>query len=176
MAPWFHPLHLSAKFAFDGFGEKRDYDYTRSGNPTRDALGAALAELEGGAGAVVTSTGIAAVDAGHAAAAPGPLGGAARRLRRHVSAVRTRRRAGPSGAVRRPGAGALAAALAGRPRLVWVETPSNPLLRIIDIARRGRRAKAAGALVVVDNTFLSPVWQHPLASAPTSSCIRRRST
>ena len=55
------PLHLSSNFAFAGFGEKRQYDYTRSGNPTRDALGDALAELEGGAGAVVTSSGMAAL-------------------------------------------------------------------------------------------------------------------
>ena len=51
------PLHLSSNFAFDGFGQKGQYDYTRSGNPTRDALAEALAELEGGAGAVVTSSG-----------------------------------------------------------------------------------------------------------------------
>ncbi len=55
------PLHLSSNFAFEGFGEKRQYDYTRSGNPTRDALADALTELEGGAGAVVTSSGMAAL-------------------------------------------------------------------------------------------------------------------
>ena len=55
------PLHLTSTFAFRGFGEKRDYDYTRSGNPTRDLLGKALAELEQGAGAVVTASGMAAV-------------------------------------------------------------------------------------------------------------------
>ena len=55
------PLHLSSNYAFAGFGKKREYDYTRSGNPTRDALGSALAELEGGAGAVVTSSGMAAL-------------------------------------------------------------------------------------------------------------------
>ena len=55
------PMHLSSNFAFAGFGEKRQYDYTRSGNPTRDALADALAELEGGAGAVVTSSGMAAL-------------------------------------------------------------------------------------------------------------------
>ncbi len=56
------PLHLSSNYAFAGFGEKREYDYTRSGNPTRDALGEALATLEGGAGAVVTASGMAALN------------------------------------------------------------------------------------------------------------------
>src|SRR5688572_11837830 len=55
------PLHLTATFAFNGFGDKRAYDYTRSGNPTRDLLAQALAELEGGAGGVVTATGMAAI-------------------------------------------------------------------------------------------------------------------
>jgi cystathionine gamma-synthase len=55
------PIHLSATYAFRGYGEKRGYDYSRSGNPTRDLLGAALADLEGGAGAVITATGMAAV-------------------------------------------------------------------------------------------------------------------
>jgi cystathionine gamma-synthase len=54
------PIHLTSTFAFGGYGEKREYDYSRSGNPTRDALGRALAELEGGAGAVVTASGMAA--------------------------------------------------------------------------------------------------------------------
>jgi cystathionine gamma-synthase len=57
---------------------------------------------------------------------------------------------------------ALGAALAAAPALVWIETPSNPLLRIVDVAATARRAKTAGALVVADNTFLSPVWQRPL--------------
>ncbi len=60
-------------------------------------------------------------------------------------------------------AAALAAAIAARPALVWIETPSNPLLRIVDIAAVAGQAKAAGAMVVADNTFLSPVWQQPLA-------------
>ena len=63
------PLHLSSNFSFAGFGEKRQYDYTRSGNPTRDALADALTELEGGAGAVVTSSGMAAFEESHANAA-----------------------------------------------------------------------------------------------------------
>jgi cystathionine gamma-synthase len=160
------PLHLTSTFAFSGYGEKREYDYSRSGNPTRDALGSALAELEGGAGAVVTSSGMAAVALvtqlfrpDQLAVVPHDCYGGTYRL---FNALDTR------GALQvrfvdYHAAGQLEQALSGRPALVWIETPSNPLLRIVDIAAVARKAKAAGALVVADNTFLSPVWQQPLA-------------
>ena len=159
------PLHLTSTFAFSGYGEKREYDYSRSGNPTRDALGGALAELEGGAGAVVTSSGMAAVSLvtqlfrpEQFAVVPHDCYGGTYRLfnalhQRGALQVRF---------VDYHAAGALDAALAAKPALVWIETPSNPLLRIVDIAATARKAKAAGALVVADNTFLSPVWQRPL--------------
>ena len=67
------PLHLSSNYAFAGFGEKRQYDYTRSGNPTRDALGEALTTLEGGAGAVVTASGMAALNVMVQLLTPGDL-------------------------------------------------------------------------------------------------------
>ncbi len=60
-------------------------------------------------------------------------------------------------------AAALSAALAAKPKLVWIETPSNPLLRIVDIRALAEAAHAVGALVAADNTFLSPLWQQPLA-------------
>ena len=160
------PLHLTSTFAFAAYGEKREYDYSRSGNPTRDALGSALADLEGGAGAVVTSSGMAAVALvtqlfrpDQLAVVPHDCYGGTYRL---FNALHMR------GALRvrfadYHEAGALDAALAERPALVWIETPSNPLLRIVDIAAVAAAGKAAGALVVADNTFLSPVWQQPLA-------------
>jgi cystathionine gamma-synthase len=160
------PIHLTSTFAFDGYGGKRTYDYSRSGNPTRDALAGALAELEGGAGAVVTSSGMAAVSLvtqliapGQVAVVPHDCYGGTYRL---FNALRER----GSLDVRfvdfqQPAA--LEAALAQRPALVWIETPSNPLLRIVDIARVAAAARAAGALVAADNTFLSPVWQQPIA-------------
>ena len=160
------PLHLSATFAFRGFADKGAYDYTRSGNPTRDLLAAALAELEQGAGAVVTASGMAAVTvAGYLVPAAGRIvaphdcyGGTyrlfdawRRRGERQVEFVDF----GDQAAVR--------AALTAPTALLWIETPSNPLLRITDIAAFAALGRAAGALIVVDNTFLSPAWQQPLA-------------
>ncbi len=158
-------IHLSATYAFRGYGEKREYDYSRSGNPTRDALGRALAELEGGAGAVVTASGMGAVALlaqlfrpEQVALVPHDCYGGTYRL---FNALHLRRALQVRFVDFQDGP-ALAAALAERPALVWIETPSNPLLRIVDIARVTADAKAVGALVVADNTFLSPVWQRPL--------------
>jgi cystathionine gamma-synthase len=160
------PIHLTSTFAFGGYGEKREYDYSRSGNPTRDALGRALADLEGGAGAVVTASGMGAVALvtqllrpEQVAVVPHDCYGGTYRLfnalhQRGALQVRF---------VDYQDAAALEAALASRPALVWIETPSNPLLRIVDIAAVVAKAKAAGSLVAADNTFLSPVWQRPLA-------------
>ena len=160
------PLHLTSTFAFRGFGQKRAYDYTRSGNPTRDLLGQALADLEQGAGAVVTASGMAAVTvvgylapAGARIVAPHDCYGGTYRL---FDAWR-RRGERQVEFVDFGDEAALAAALAQPAALVWIETPSNPLLRITDIAAVSARAHACGALVVVDNTFLSPGWQQPLA-------------
>jgi cystathionine gamma-synthase len=160
------PIYLSSTFTFAGLNERRQYDYSRSGNPTRDALGSALAELEGGAGAVVTATGMAAVQLGVVLARPGErivaphdcYGGTYRLL---AALHRTGRAIVDFVDMR--DAGALASALAAGPRIVWVETPSNPLLRITDISAVAERAHGAGALVAVDNTFLSPGWQQPLS-------------
>ena len=161
------PVYLSSNFSFAGFGEARAYDYTRSGNPTRDQLAGALAALEGGAAGVVTATGMGAVhlatqllQPGQALVAANDCYGGCHRLFSNVSrrghydlhwlplwqtdeAVRSIRDV--------------------RPRMVWVETPSNPLLRITDIEAIATAAHEAGALVVADNTFLSPVGQSPLA-------------
>ncbi|HUL19520.1 MAG TPA: cystathionine gamma-synthase [Steroidobacteraceae bacterium] len=160
------PLHLTSTFAFRAFGEKRTYDYTRSGNPTRDLLGQALAELEQGAGAVVTASGMAAVTVcgylvpvGARIVAPHDCYGGTYRL------FEAWRRRGERQVefVDFGDAAALRAALAQPTALLWIETPSNPLLRITDIAACVALARTAGALTVVDNTFLSPAWQQPLA-------------
>ena len=160
------PIHLTSTFAFRGFGEKRQYDYTRSGNPTRELLGAALAELEGGAGAVVTATGMAAitvvgylVSAGGRIVAPHDCYGGTYRL---FDAWR-RRGERQVQFVDFGDATAVEAALAAPAALLWIETPSNPLLRITDIERFAALGHAAGAKVAVDNTFLSPAWQQPLS-------------
>ena len=159
------PIHLTSNFAFRSFGDKRKYDYTRSGNPTRDLLADALTALEQGAGGVVTCTGMAAVTlvghllpAGALVVAPHDCYGGTFRLftawqKRGEIRVQFVNFDDPQ---------ALSAAIAAKPGLLWIETPSNPLLRISDIAALAARGRAAGALVAVDNTFLSPLWQLPL--------------
>ena len=160
------PIHLTSTFAFRGFGEKRTYDYTRSGNPTRDLLADALADMEGGAGAVVTATGMAAITVvGHLlpagsriVAAHDCYGGTFR-----LFSAWQRRGELKVDFVDFGDAAAVEAALSSPCALLWIETPSNPLLRISDIADLAARGRKAGALVAVDNTFLSPAWQQPLA-------------
>ncbi|MEZ5460754.1 cystathionine gamma-synthase [Dokdonella sp.] len=160
------PLVLSSNFSFARFGEKRQYDYSRSGNPTRDTLATALADLEGGIGGVITATGMAAVTLVAAQLEPGDLliaphdcyGGTWRLFNAQSSRGLYR-----VAFVDFHDPLALAAALAEKPRMVWIETPSNPLLRITDIRHVVEAAHAAGALTAVDNTFLSPILQRPFA-------------
>ncbi|MEP6484053.1 MAG: cystathionine gamma-synthase [Rudaea sp.] len=159
------PIYLSTNFSFAGFGQKRGYDYSRSGNPTRDALADVLAELEGGEGAVVTASGMAAITLLSAQLRPGDLiiaphdcyGGCYRLFRAQAD-----RGLYDVDFVDFSNDLALRAALARKPKLVWIETPSNPLLRITDIALVSSIAHDAGATVIVDNTFLSPAIQRPL--------------
>ncbi|MFC6839413.1 O-succinylhomoserine (thiol)-lyase [Xanthomonas theicola] len=161
------PIVLSSNFSFDGFGNKRQYDYTRSGNPTRDLLGEALADLEGGAGGVVTATGMGAINLvlnallqpGDTLVVPHDAYGGSWRLFNALAkkghfALITADLTDPR---------SLAEALAQSPRLVLIETPSNPLLRITDLRFVIDAAHKAGALAVVDNTFLSPALQKPIA-------------
>ena len=161
------PITLSATFRFANLDEKPRYDYTRSGNPTRDVLGRALADLEGGAGAIVTATGMGAIATVlHALLAPGErllaphdCYGGSWRLFSALAAkglfeFETCDFTDPA---------QLEPALGRRPQLVWIETPSNPLLRITDLEAVIGAAHAAGALTVADNTFLSPALQRPIA-------------
>ena len=160
------PIVLSTNFSFDGLHGKRKYDYTRSGNPTRDQLGDALAALEGGAGGVITSTGMSAITLVlHAMLQPGDrlvvphdcYGGSWRLFnalaKKGAFELVTCDLTDPR---------ALAEALQGSPALVWIETPSNPLLRITDLRFVIDAAHKAGALALVDNTFLSPALQRPI--------------
>ena len=161
------PLHLTSTYAFAGLGSPGEYDYSRSGNPTRTILADALADLEGGAGAVVTSSGMAAVatvlqalvPVGGRLVAPFDCYGGSWRLFDGL--------AGRGGfrldLVDLSDPARVTEALAVPADLVWIETPSNPLLRVTDIAAVAAAAHAAGALVVADNTFCSPVVQRPLA-------------
>lgn len=159
------PLVLSSNFSFAGFAQPRQYDYTRSGNPTRDALAQALAELEGGAGAVVTCTGMAAVtlalqlvpEGGLLVAPHDCYGGTWRLFDTLAQRGRFRLKL-----VDQSQLGAVEAALREPADLLWIETPSNPLLRVVDVRALADLAHRYGARVLADNTFLSPLWQRPL--------------
>ena len=163
------PVHFSTTYAQDGIGGLRHgYEYGRSGNPTRTALQTQLAALEGGAHAFSFASGLAAEDTLlRAALSPGDevllgndvYGGTYRLLARVLGTWGVRLRV-----VDMSDADAVCAAVeASPPQILWVETPSNPLLRITDIAGLAAIGHAAGALVVVDNTFATPALQQPLA-------------
>ncbi|MGL4544771.1 MAG: cystathionine gamma-synthase [Plesiomonas sp.] len=161
------PIHLSSTYNFTEFNQPRVHDYSRRGNPSRDVVQQALAELEGGAGAVMTASGMAAIhlvctvflQAGDLLVAPHDCYGGSYRLFDSLS----KRGAYRVIFVDQSDPQALAAALAEQPKLVLIETPNNPLLRVVDIAAITDQAHQVGAKVVVDNTFLTPLLQQPLA-------------
>ena len=159
------PLHLSATYGWADPTEKPSFDYSRSGNPTRQHLEQALADLECAARGVVTATGMAAVDLPFNLVNPGDLvlaphdcyGGTYRLL-----TARAKRGQFRVQFVDQTDHEALTAAFAQNPKLVLIETPSNPLLRITDIEAVVAMAHKAGTITVADNTFLSPALQNPL--------------
>lgn len=160
------PLYSSSTYAFKAFGERREFDYTRSGNPTRAILGEALAELEGGAGASVVATGTAAMtlalitllEPGDLVAYPHDCYGGSWRLFEELRAKGHYR----FEAVDFTDTEAARERLRElRPSLVWIETPSNPLLGVTDVRAIGETGHELGAVVVVDNTFLTPLGQRP---------------
>lgn len=161
------PVYLSTNYSFEGFNGKREYDYSRSGNPTRDVLGKAISDLEGGVGAVVTNTGMSAVvlvthllkPEDTILAPHNCYGGCYRAFNSLSEAGRFK-----TEFVDFTDADALRQAVqTHQPKMIWVETPSNPLLRITDIRAVATLARECGALVVVDNTFLTPLLQQPLS-------------
>ncbi|GJL93032.1 cystathionine gamma-synthase [Hyphococcus sp.] len=159
------PLHLSANYAWSDPLDKPQYDYARSGNPTRTQLEEAISQLEGAARGVVVSSGMAAldlvlnlVDPGDVVLAPHDCYGGTHRL----LTARAKRGQFELVYANQTDPVALAAAFQRKPKLVLVETPSNPLLRITDIRAVVAHAKSCRAIVVADNTFLSPALQRPL--------------
>ncbi|WP_336698513.1 cystathionine gamma-synthase [Curtobacterium sp. USHLN213] len=164
------PIHLTSTYVQDGVGGMRNgYEYSRAGNPTRDSLQTLLADLDGGVAAYSFASGLAAEDALlRATLVPGArvvmgndvYGGTHRLVSRlHV----------PWGVelvvVDMSDTDRVRAALEGAPAqtVLWVETPTNPLMKIADIAALAEIGHAAGAVVVVDNTFASPYLQQPLS-------------
>jgi len=158
------PIYATSTYAYRRFGEHRGWEYSRTGNPTRSALERAVAELEGGADAAAFASGLAAIDAVTDLLEPGDqviagdnLYGGTYRLfttlsARHGLELRFVDAADPE-AFRR--------AVTSRTRMVFVETPTNPLMHLVDLDAVAAVARAAGALMVVDNTFLTPVLQRP---------------
>ena len=159
------PIYPSSTFYFDKVGVNKGYDYTRSANPTRDALEQNIASLEGGAGAVATATGMAAVTTtlallgagSHVIAGRDIYGGSYRlfsqilpRLGIEFSFIDMRDPADVDAAVR------------NNTKMIWIETPSNPLLNITDIEAVAAVARRRGVMTAADNTFLSPIHQRPL--------------
>jgi cystathionine beta-lyase/cystathionine gamma-synthase len=159
------PIFQTTTYQQIGPGEHRGFDYSRTSNPTRQRLEAVLADLEGGASAAVFASGLAAEHAvlqaflrpGDEIVVPEDVYGGTYRLLHRVFApigcVVTTVDAGSLDAVAR--------ALTPRVKLVWLESPTNPRLLVSDIAAISRLAHAAGALVVVDNTFATPFFQQP---------------
>ncbi|KAA1162103.1 cystathionine gamma-synthase [Pseudoalteromonas fuliginea] len=159
------PIYLSTTYSFADFDTKRQYDYGRSGNPNRDILAETLAELEGGVRGIITATGMAAV---HLATQllnhddtlviPHDCYGGSYRLftslqKRGLLKLEVLDLTKPE---------SLQKILAIKPKLIWIETPSNPVLRLTDIKAVTEVAKQCGALVAADNTFLSPALQNPI--------------
>jgi cystathionine gamma-synthase len=159
------PIYLSTNYSFEGHQDPREFDYSRSGNPTRNLLAEALAKLEQGHSAVVTCTGMAAITLVTSLLAPEDVlviphdcYGGSYRLFTHLAAKGCFKLA----VIDQNDANALAEALQLKPKYVWLETPSNPLLRVVDISAICQLSHQVGAKVVVDNTFLSPALQQPL--------------
>ena len=160
------PIYLSSNFAFADFTQAPQFDYARGGNPNTRLLEQTLNELEGGQGAIVTNCGLAAItllmqllNPGDSLLVPHDAYGGSLRLFKALAA----KGQFELKIVDQTNADALNDALQQNPAMVWLETPSNPLLRIVDIKAISEAAHQRGAKVVVDNTFLSPILQQPLA-------------
>jgi cystathionine gamma-synthase len=162
------PIHQTSTFKQDGVGGLRaGYEYSRSANPTRTALEECLAALEGGAHGLAFASGLAAEDCllrsvlvpgDHVVVPSDAYGGSYRLFAKVLS-----RWGVAHTAVDLADLAAVRAAVTDRTKVVWCETPTNPLLGIADVAGLAGIAKTAGALLVVDNTFASPYLQQPLA-------------
>ena len=160
------PVHLSATYAQSAPGVHQGYEYSRTANPTRRAYERCLADLEGGrfgfafaSGSAATATVLHLLNAGEHVLAGDDLYAGSVRLFEHVFA----KQGIAFDYVDMTDPQAVAARMRANTRLVWIETPTNPLLKLVDIAAIAEAAHAHGALLAVDNTFMSPYFQRPLA-------------
>ncbi|WP_333501795.1 PLP-dependent aspartate aminotransferase family protein [Kluyvera genomosp. 2] len=161
------PIYATSTYAQPAPGQHNGYEYSRSGNPTRSALETAIAELEGGSRGYAFASGLAAISTvlelldkdSHIVAVDDVYGG----TYRLIENVR-RRSAGLQVSWVKPGAlSELEAAIRPETRMIWVETPTNPLLKLADLEAIARIARRHNLISVADNTFASPVIQRPLA-------------
>lgn len=158
------PIYPTSTFVWDDIGKNRGYDYTRSGNPTRRALEENIASLEGGIDCRCVATGMAAITTALQLFKPGDhiisgddIYGGTYRLFANVLSER-----GLSFSfVKMTDLDAVRAAIRPETKCVWIETPSNPLMNIVDMAAVAEIAKQAGAISIADNTFMSPYFQRP---------------
>lgn len=159
------PIYQTSTFTFDALGQNKGYDYTRSGNPTRTALETSLASLEEGKFGLTFASGLAAETAilsilrpdDHIVSTDDVYGGTYRLFEQVFSPLGIY-----TSYVDGTELDAIKAAITNRTRLIWVETPTNPLLKIADIAAIAEIAKENNILLVVDNTFATPYFQKPL--------------
>jgi cystathionine beta-lyase/cystathionine gamma-synthase len=159
------PIYQTSTFAFRGVGQPGPFEYSRSGNPTRQALESCLAALEGGTAGFAFATGMAAettllmmFESGDTIVVHDDLYGGTYRLFESVLATKQIR----ARYVDLRNSSKLSSALASAPKAVWVESPTNPLMNLVDIRAVSELAHQHGALVICDNTFLSPYFQRPL--------------
>lgn len=159
------PVYLSSNYSFEGYNKKRSYDYSRSGNPTRDILEQTLCQLEQGTGATVTASGMAAVSlplqllkTGDRLVIPHDCYGGSYRLFTHLA----EKGHFHIDIIDLNNELEVKQAFDNQPTMIWIESPSNPLLRVVDIQKITAIAHRQNCMVVVDNTFLSPVLQQPL--------------
>ena len=161
------PIYATSTYAQESPGVNKGYEYARGKNPTREAFEACIADLEGGvqgfgfaSGMAATSTALELLDAGaHIVTGDDLYGGSWRLFER----VRRRSMGLDFSYVDLSDIAAVQAAITDKTRMLWVETPTNPLMKIADIAALSKVAKAHGLLLVVDNTFATPFCQQPLA-------------
>ena len=160
------PIYQTSTYAQSAVGEHKGYEYSRTGNPTRTALERCVASLEGGRHGLAFASGMAAESAimqllkpgDHTVAVDDLYGGTYRLFKRVLEPMGLTFSFVDGSEIQ-----AVEAAFTDKTRMVWLESPTNPLLKLVDIAAVSRLAHEHGALVVVDNTFMSPYMQQPLA-------------
>ncbi len=159
------PIYPSSTFYFDALGKNKGYDYSRSGNPTRTALQENIASLEGGIGCSATATGMAAITAvlflckagDHIITGDDIYGGTYRLFNKVFTQMGI-----TFSFINLRDLNKVKSAIKKNTKMIWIETPSNPLLNIIDLEAVIKIAKSKKLLTVVDNTFLSPYFQKPV--------------